>query len=436
MKTIVAEIRTLFSGSFGKNTFYVYIAQIVGGGLGFLFNLVLIRKMNVQDYGLFTLFSSAAMLLAGFFPLGWTETYNRFGSKHIHDEYFFPLRKFFLKRILVSTLVCSAVAFMFSGWISSNFYHRPDFDFYLKVSIFSAIILCLYSFVSVDLQVRHRFKDYLGSQVFLSAARLLLVLGAVGAAVLTLPTAIAINVLIPAVLVLFLGWTMGAFSPSFWRQSGLSPEIEAESASFRKWILVSALCNAVIGNIDLSILAHFHPDQTLAQYGVAARLTLPIQMAMASLGIVLLPKIASTKDPEVTRRQLGKLVRYLLPAGAVLLVLSFLIPPVLARWAGGAYAESEDTIRFFLFSSVIVFVTNPAGIFLIAWGHVRLNAILNLVQLIVDIALDLLWIPEKGALGAIQATCVVYLMGTAFAYYFLWRAMNGKLKPYESVFKP
>ncbi len=154
-------------------------------------------------------------------------------------------------------------------------------------------------------------------------------------------------------------------------------------------------------------------------------------MAIAAIGMVLLPKIASTRDPDVTRLQLKKLARYLIPIGAILFVISFFIPPLLAKLAGGEYADSQNVMLYFLFSTVIVFLTNPPSIFLIAWGHVRMAAALNVVQLVIDIALDLLWIPEKGALGAIQATCVVHLIGMFFAYYQLYRAVNGKLKPYQ-----
>lgn len=431
MKNIINELKYLASSQFGRNTFFVYLTQVIGGAFGFTLNLVLIRKLNVDDYGLFSLYSSAAMLIAGLIHLSWVETYNRFGSIYVKESIFPSVKKFFFENTLKTVLIVGSLFFIFSGWISDQFYKRPSFHVYLQIAILNAVIMAFASYFSVDIQIKQLFKKYFYTQSAQYFFRLLIILGLLYFSFFSLATVVSVYVLVPLAFVVYYAFSIGIHQLQFWTPPHLSPELQSQSKNFRNWALISAFSNQLIGNIDLSVMAHFHPDQMLAQYGAAARLTLPLHMAMASIGMVLLPKIASTKDPDITRRQLKKLIKYLLPIGVILLALSFLLPPILSSWAGGDYAKSEKVILYFLFSSVIVFMTNPPSIFLIAWGHVRMAAILNVIQLVVDLILDLLWIPKWGALGAIQATCVVHLMGMCFAYFQLYRAMKGKLKPYS-----
>ncbi|MBC7396381.1 MAG: oligosaccharide flippase family protein [Bdellovibrionales bacterium] len=429
MRNILIETQKLLSGKFAKNAAYVYGAQVAGGVAGFALNLILIRHLNIEDYGLFSLYTSATMLFASFIHLGWLDAYSRFGARYAAEPVFEAVRKFFFGKILRSMVLGAGLPLIFAGWISTRLYERPQFSIYLRLAILNGVILCIWSFLNLDFQVRQRFKNYLYAQLLLSASRLTGIVFLFFFVGLSLLSVISVNFLFPLFFLLIYGWQMQIFSTKKAENIELPSAIRTQASEFRAWVLLSTVCNSVIGNIDLSILAHYHPNQTLANYGVAARLTLPLHMAMTALGMVMLPKLASNKNIELTKSQLRTLIKYIFPVSVLLLIACYFLPAILARWAGAQYASSQNLIQLFLLSSVIVFITNPPSVFLIAWGHAKMLAYLNLVQLIVDLILDLLWIPSRGAIGAIQATLVVYLIGTVFAYFQLYRALKGKLLP-------
>ena len=89
----------------GRDTQLVFSGQTVNAGLGFLANILLMRTLSLADYGLFSLFISALMLISGFMHFGWNETFVRFGAKYQHSPFFNALRKLLLKKtLLASTL--------------------------------------------------------------------------------------------------------------------------------------------------------------------------------------------------------------------------------------------------------------------------------------------------------------------------------------------
>src|SRR5690606_22977699 len=99
-------------------------------------------------------------------------------------------------------------------------------------------------------------------------------------------------------------------------------------------------------------------------------------------------------------------------------------PPYLVKFAGSEYTDTVPLLRLQLIVISILLLCNPVSLVLVAMGKVRNLAILNLVQLAVDLLLDFWWIPKHGAYGAVAATLAVNVVGLIYVNYAVWQLVR------------
>jgi O-antigen/teichoic acid export membrane protein len=404
----------------GQNTQLVFGGEILGVIIGFAGNLVLMRNMTVGDYGLYSLFLSSMMMIAGFMHFGWIDTYVRYGSKFFQKEEFAYIRRICLKKVSSGAALAIVVVALLSPWLSDKILKREQMELFLIASAIGGAINILFSFSQNDYRVHHRFSALINTKVGSGLFRLFAYLLFVPLQmIIPLFWAILLNLLS---LFLFCGEFLWRLGRQFARQPKIQeyPAIKKEMESYNFWILISFLSTTVIGNIDLFILSHFHPNQTLGSFGAAVRLTLPFQILISALTTALLPRLHQVTNPADMRFYLRKITLFLIPTALLLLALVLFAPPALIWIAGPAYSEIGTLLRLQLITTMVMVLANPYGLVLHAWGWSKFFALLNLFQLVLDIILDLLWIPKFGAEGAVAATLVINLVGLVAIYIGLW----------------
>lgn len=403
----------------GKHTQIVLSGEVVGAVLGFLGNLVLLRNMEVSEYGLYSLFLSSMMMISGFMHFGWIDTFVRFGSKHFHSPLFSSIQWYCSKKIFWGVVWAVAVVTFLSPWIGPKLLQREGLELLLIASAVGAASNILFSLAQNNYRVHQQYTSLVVTKTGSSLLRFVAYLSFLPfQKMIPLFWAVFLNIFS---LVIF---SLGFFSSLFRNWKKKEPEdflpLKLEMHSYNFWILISFLTTTVIGNIDLFILSHYHPNQTLGNYGAAARLTLPFQLIVSALTTALLPRLHQVTKPEDMKLYLKKVSLFLVPTVAALLLLLFLAPPLLVWLAGPSYSEIQNLIRLQILTTLVMVLANPYGLVLNAWGWSKFFALLNLFQLVLDIALDLLWIPAYGAEGAVAATLVVNIVGMLAIYLGLW----------------
>ncbi len=403
----------------GKHTQLVLSGEVVGAILGFLGNLVLLRNMQVSDYGLYSLFLSSMMMISGFMHFGWIDTFVRFGSKHFQSSLFSSIQWYCCKKIFWGVIWAIVLVTFLSPWIGPKLLKREGLEFFLIASAVGAASNILFSLAQNNYRVHQQYSSLVVTKTGSSLFRLLAYLSFLPfQKLIPLFWAVTLNILS---LVFF---SLGLLSSLVKNRKKKETEdflpLKLEMHSYNFWILISFLTTTVIGNIDLFILSHYHPNQTLGNYGAAARLTLPFQLIVSALTTALLPRLHQVTKPEEMTLYLKKVSFFLVPAVAALLLLLFLAPPLLVWLAGPSYSEIQNLLRLQILTTLVMVLANPYGLVLNAWGWSKFFALLNLFQLALDIGLDLLWIPNYGAEGAVAATLVVNIVGMLAIYLGLW----------------
>jgi O-antigen/teichoic acid export membrane protein len=398
----------------GKHTALVFFGQVINAGIGFSLNILLLRKLGVGEYGIFSLFNSSLMLLAGFFHMGWIETYVRFGAKHLEAPLFLSLRWLIFRRFVIASAILTVLGILLSSWAADRFYHRADFSNGLRLAVLGAFATGLFSFILNDCRVRGNFWNFFKVQTGSTLLRFMVCAGALAAGVLNLSWVIGSYSLVPLVF---------GVSGLFWPKTGIcwergnekiDPPIVREMSVYNRWLLVSLFTTNLIGNVDSQIIAHYQDNLALSMYGAVGRLTLPISFLVTAISTTLLPRLSSAKSSWEVRFYLSRLKLFLIPLSILVLICAVAAPPLLIRLAGPSYDSIGPMLRIQILCNLIVLVTNPLGLVIYAWGWSWLFAYLNLAQLAVDLALCFWWIPKAGPMGAIWTNVVVNLLGLAF----------------------
>ena len=419
---MLSELRKALNSRTGKNTQWVILGESITAIFGFLINVILLRKMTTEAYGLFSLFFSLMMLLGGFIHLGWAETYVRFGSLHRGKSEFLAIRSFSFRQTLLGLAGCSLVVFFFSPWIAHILLKRDFFTPYILLATLGACLMALFTFVQNDHRIHENIRGYLFGRMGSSVLRLMV--GAIAVIVhgVTLPVVAILYVASPLIFILKPLQVFYKKMP----QTSVALELKSQLTGYNSWLFVSIFATTVIGNVDAQVLAHYHDNMTLSAFSAAGRLTLPIQILVASMTTTLLPRLSAVKEVSEMRRYLKTVISLIVPLGILILASCWFVPPVLIWIAGKSYSGITSLLQLQILMILIMLLTNPIGLVLNGWGWSRLLAILNVGQLIVDLVLDFLWIPRWGATGAVLATLVVNLMGMVTIYSAVWYGLRQK----------
>ena len=125
----------------------------------------------------------------------------------------------------------------------------------------------------------------------------------------------------------------------------------------------------------------------------------------------LFPAIINAKktDPGIYRRRLKNLyILMIVTSVAIALPISLLAKPIIYILFGSGYLESVNVLRIYAWSSVGMFLNMAIYQYLISENFVKTIFWLNLIAMIVNVVLNLIFIPAFGLLGAAWATLISY----------------------------
>ena len=160
--------------------------------------------------------------------------------------------------------------------------------------------------------------------------------------------------------------------------------------------------------LDATLLGLLGSYADVAAYAASARLFEASQALVRPLITVFLPVaagLAAAAAYRALRRSLYRLLAAALAAGAVAAMTVVVIADQVVLIVYGAnYASSADVLRIHFAATPSVFIGAVALFHVIALRRERLALVCAVGGLLVNVTLDLLLIPEYGAIGAAWAT--------------------------------
>lgn len=203
------------------------------------------------------------------------------------------------------------------------------------------------------------------------------------------------------------------------------------SLRFRKEIIMSLLSMGFLFALSFMIIQlNYRVDVLLLQklstmdevgyYSLGVSIAEKLWQLPLAIGVVLMSRTVNAEDQEAINSTTARLVRVSIIVGLLAsAALFFLSPFVLPAIWGDKFQPSVMIIQYILPGILFISIYRVLSSRLAGIGKPQISIYVFLPALIVNVLLNLWWIPLYGAFGAVLATNVSYTLGT-IAYIFVY----------------
>ncbi len=191
-------------------------------------------------------------------------------------------------------------------------------------------------------------------------------------------------------------------------------------------LLLSGAMISIYMRIDQVMLGELSNDQELGIYAVAVRYAEVWYFIPIALQSSVLPGIVQlTKDPVRMDQRLQHLYNLMaFITYAVAIPVTFLSPWIIGSLNGPKFLTAAPMLSVLVWSGMFVSLGVARGVYLTSMNWAKIQLVFTLVGCLINIILNLLWIPRYGGMGAVWATCISYgaqAYLSCFFYRPLWK---------------
>ena len=172
---------------------------------------------------------------------------------------------------------------------------------------------------------------------------------------------------------------------------------------------LSAIFNLLHLRFDMFMINLYLTPMAVGFYSIAVGLTEKLWLISQSAGLVLFPRVSSEKDPKKFKQFTPLVFRtsILLTAGAAI-ILFFWGHQVIMVLFSKSFSSSIQPFKILLIGIIATSGSRILGNDLFGRGKPMLNTYAAAVSVILNISLNIFWIPRWGIIGAAWATAISY----------------------------
>lgn len=417
------------------NSAWLMADKVVRLGLGLVIWIWLARHFGPAGFGLWNYAMAFAALFGALAGLGLEGVLVRELVRH-SDQTEALLGTAFVLRMssgVLATAACLLTAFAL----------RPSDELGLALVAMNAAVFMLQSFQVADQYFQSRMLTRPAvlavNAAFLLASAGRLVLLAVEAPLWWFGASLVVEAALAAALLL-VACRADGMSARRWRfRADLARNLLSES-----WpLLLSGLAVMAYMRLDQVMLAAMAGDTAVGQFSAALRISevwyfIPAAIVTAAFPALMKTRAASLSAYEANVQMLYDAMAWL--GLAVAVVVSLVAPWLVDLLYGAQYQQAAAVLTVQIWAGVAVSMSFVHGKWLLAEGLQRYGLIYTLAAAAINVGLNLLLIPDYGAVGAAWATLAaqtgplliqpllpparrnfVMMARTAWAPYRLWR---------------
>jgi len=169
------------------------------------------------------------------------------------------------------------------------------------------------------------------------------------------------------------------------------------------------IIQAVNLRADIFMLNLFLSPMEVGLYSVAATLSERLWMLPQAARSVLLPKLVADETPDGIRRYTPLVARTMLILATIIAFpLAVLAPQILALLYSEAFVPAALPLQLLLIGTVTGSGAKIFSSYIAAIGRPGLNSKIAFYMMVLNVSLNLLWIPRYGAAGAALASAISY----------------------------
>lgn len=187
---------------------------------------------------------------------------------------------------------------------------------------------------------------------------------------------------------------------------------------------ISSLAYFLMQSVDILLLAKYSTFDNVAFYAVAVKLSTISTLALLSINIIAGPKIAEF----YTSKSIEKLRRLLKNSNRLILVLTLPVLiglSILSKWILGLFGESyivaQNALLILLAGQFFNFLLGPIGVYMNMTGKQNKLQRILLLGLLINIVLNIIYIPKYGMVGAASSTVISMVCWKLLATVIIYR---------------
>ncbi|MCF8232713.1 MAG: polysaccharide biosynthesis C-terminal domain-containing protein [Bacteroidales bacterium] len=181
----------------------------------------------------------------------------------------------------------------------------------------------------------------------------------------------------------------------------------------------SFLVMKLIYRIDVILLERLSDLKEVGYYSIAVNIAEKLWQLPLAMGIVVMSRSANEKVKGEMEESLGRLLRLSLFAGIIgAIVIYFLAPLLVPLLFGKDFGPGSIMLQTILPGIILFIIFRLLNSRLSGLGKPMIAIYSVIPALVVNIILNILWIPEYGGIGAAMATNVSYILATIV---LVWR---------------
>lgn len=175
--------------------------------------------------------------------------------------------------------------------------------------------------------------------------------------------------------------------------------------------------------VDIILLKRYSTLEQVGLYSLAVQIAEQLWHVPYAIETIVLTRSAAATDEQASNRTVASIMRVsflisILFGSVVYLVVPYLIPLVF----GSDFAKSVPMIRGILPGVLLLVVFRILNSRLAGMGKPQVAIYTFIPPLIINLLLNILWIPRYGGMGAVWATNISYILGCAiFLFAYAWK---------------
>lgn len=398
------------------------LGKILGMLFLMLLDIFLARKLEVNKYAEWVFFFSTVTML---FFIGWLginmASKVRVAQCTTKEDRAACLTSAFIMRLLTSVLICPLIALVMSAFCDKLGYpvRYPD----LKSLFFMSGLLIFFNsfteFYKELLMGLENFKSLFFFTVFEYGGYLLF--GVVWIFLYDSVLSVAIAYCCTGALIFILGFIMlhrqyGAMRSELYNTS-INKKMAKEIFRYALPLFLVGIGAVILIEIDIFMLGVLSDKSEVAVYNIAKGLNSKAAHVNYSIAVGAMTTFSIIEQADLDRKhsEFRKIsgINYLVTALISLAMLSFM-PFLIQEFYGKEYAAAGMILKILVPYYILYSLSTFFSTFMDFRGIARKRGLAYISVIVLDIVLNYLWIPHKGAVGAALATSVSLIPYTLF----------------------
>ncbi len=396
-------------GEIARGATTAMTVRILGGLLGFGFDVLVARMLGTDGAGRYFLAVSMVLIGSEIGRLGTDATMVRFVASSVEMGNWLTAKSSFHKCLAISvfgSIVASVAIWVAAAPLAEQFFEKPDLTPLLRLSCLAIVPL---SIMNATGQALRGLKDIRGFITVTSLFRngFPLVLGA---------TLIPLYGVEGAIWSLAISFTVAsAIGYGMWKKKTDSADPVGNPIPVPE-ILKSCLplvgvsiASIVMRRSPIIILGRFAPESSVGILGIAQRVVALLSLVLTAVNSIAAPKFAAmhvSSDRELLARTVRRTTAILAVAAFPVFLVFVFGSKLILSFFGPSVASGATVLVILATGRYLNVFSGPVGILLVMTGHERLQRNTSILTAIICVIICLYLIPDYGSTGAAAAIAV------------------------------